>query len=133
MIVPYKSAGYKVFIPYTILNENPDFYGENRVLVTFKQEDITHNFFASYAPWSVKGSTNLKAIFKENTYFIIKYDLNNEFVIDIHRLEHIYEKVTSEDGKLCIYSDENFGNVNIYYEKDSLNDEKKIPLDFFSF
>ena len=126
----YKSAGYKVFIPYTILNENPDFYGENRVLVTFKQEDITHNFFASYAPWSVKGPTNLKAIFKENTYFIIKYDLNNEFVIDIHRLEHIYEKVTSEDGKLCIYSDENFGNVNIYYEKDSLNDEKKIPLDY---
>ena len=126
----YNYAGYKVFIPYTILKNNPEIIGENRILVTFKQEGITHNLFASYASHNIRKSSDLRAIIKENTYFIFKYDLNNELIIDINDLEHVYDTVTVEDEKLCIYSPENYGNVNLYYAKDSINDEIRIPFDF---
>ena len=126
----YESSGYKVNIPYSTLKDNPDFSGENRILVSFTQEGITHNVFSGFARNDVKRSSDLRAIIKEDTYFIIKYDLNNDVIIDMHHLDHLYDKVTAEDDKLCIYSPENYGKVNLYYEKDSINDEIIIPFDY---
>lgn len=126
----YNASGYKVFIPYTVLKEHPEFFGENRVLVTFKQEGKTHNLFASYASNEVKRSSDLRANIKENTYFMFKYDLNNELIIDIYNLEHVYDTLTSENDKLCIYSPENYGSVVLFYEKDSINDEIRIPFEY---
>ena len=126
----YVASGYKISIPYSILNDNPDLSGENRISVSFTQDGVTHNVFSGFARNDVKRSSDLRAIIKEDTYFIIKYDLNNDVIIDMHHLEHLYDKVTAEDDKLCIYSPENYGNVNLYYEKDSLNDEIIIPFDY---
>lgn len=126
----YAASGYKISIPYSILNDNPDFSGENRISVSFTQDGITHNVFSGFARNDVKRSSDLRANIKEDTYFIIKYDLNNDVIIDMHHLEHLYDKITAEDNKLCIYSPENYGNVNLYYEKDSINDEIIIPFDY---
>lgn len=126
----YDSSGYKVIIPYSILKDNPDFAGENRILVSFTQEGITHNAFSGTAGWRVKKSSDLRAIIRENTYFIIKYDLNGDIVIDMFDLEHIYDTVTAEEDKLCIYSPVDYGNVSLFYEKDSLNDEMRLPFEY---
>lgn len=127
----YDSSGYQVHIPYSELINDPDFVGENRILISFKQKGITHNYFAGITRKNVRRSSEFKARIYENTYFSINYDLNTELIFVVSPIKHIYDNVAIENNKLCIYSSNN-GNLFLCYDKDSINKEYKIPLDYDS-
>ena len=79
----YKKAGYKINIPYSKFYNNPDFTGENRIMVSFTQQGINHNFFAGSAKVNVRDASDMQARIYENTYFRCKYALKNEIMIEI--------------------------------------------------
>ncbi|WP_407424502.1 CDP-glycerol glycerophosphotransferase family protein [Methanobrevibacter sp.] len=126
----YDSSGYKVIIPYEDLNNNPDFEGENRILVSFTQEDINYNFFAGSARADVRKDTDSKANIYRDTYFQFKYTPKNEIVIDVMSLKSKFERIGIEDDNLCIHSGRYEGDLLAYYEADSINPEEKIPFEY---
>ena len=125
----YDASGYKVIIPYDVLNNNPDFEGENRIMVSFTQEDINYNFFAGSAKADVRNATDMKANIVGDTYFQFRYTPKNEIIIDVMTLKDKFESITVEDDTLCIHSGYN-GDLLVYYEADSINPEVKIPFDY---
>jgi len=126
----YDSASFQVHIPYSKLINNPEFNGENRIKVNFKQDDVVHNYFLSNPKKRVASSSRLKARIYENTYLFIDYDEYNELILNIHPIKYYYEKVMIEDGQLCIYSPKDQGNLFLCYDEDLINDKYKIPLDY---
>ena len=127
--VSYKGAGYKLYIPYEKIKDNSDFIGENRIVIKFKQDNITHTLFAGGVKKKIRDKSNLKII-KGNTYFSIKYELNNEIIIDLSKIKHKYEKIGFKDNKLFIESSENNGKMVIHYEENCLDKEQNIPLNY---
>ncbi|WP_297824837.1 bifunctional glycosyltransferase family 2 protein/CDP-glycerol:glycerophosphate glycerophosphotransferase [uncultured Methanobrevibacter sp.] len=126
----YKKAGYKINIPYSKFYNNPDFTGENRIMVSFTQQGINHNFFAGSAKVNVRDASDMQARIYENTYFRFKYTLKNEIIIEIFPLKRSYDKVTVENGNLCIHSPQFNGDLFVYYPEDSLNCEVKMKFDW---
>lgn len=128
--VRYNHAGYKIKIPYTLIRDNKDFIGENRILVTFKQHDITYNFFAGIAKKDVRNKSDLKAIMRGDNYFCIKYDICHQFILDVHPIRHRYEEISVTNNRLCISTPKFFGKVFACYEEDEFNEKIRIPLDY---
>ena len=126
----YKASGYKVIIPYEDLNGNPDFEGENRILVSFTQEGISHNFFAGSAKTDVCDITALRANIYGDSYFTIKYTMKNEVIIDVSPLKGGYDSVTMENDNICITSPKYDGELSVYYPADSINGEVRIPFEY---
>ena len=125
----YNASGYKIIIPYDEFRDNPDFEGENRILMSFTQEDITYNFFAGSAKADVRNATDMRANISEDTYFQIRYTPKNEVIIDVKPLEGCFDEILIEDDCICIPSPEN-GELLVHYEADSINDEVNIPFEY---
>ena len=125
----YSASGYKIIIPYDILGNNPDFEGENRIMVSFTQEDINYNFFAGSARADVRRATEMRANIVGDTYYQFKYTPKNEIIIDVMAVNDKFESIASVDDRLCIYSQYN-GDLLAYYEADSINPELKVPFDY---
>ena len=126
----YEASGYKVSVPYNELINNPDFMGENKLLVTFKQEGVIHNYFAGAAKGNVRATSKLKGKVYENHYFGTDFNLNRELVVNISTVKHVFEEVAIEDQKLCIHSPENNGDIFLCYDEDSVNPEIRIPFNY---
>ena len=126
----YDASGYKIIIPYKDFNDNPDFEGENRILMSFTQEDINYNFFAGSAKADVRQASEFKAMIYKDSYFQIRYTPKNEVIIDVVHLKDKFEKITIEDDALCIHSPQYNGDLFVYYEADSINGEEKIPFEY---
>lgn len=126
----YSAAGYQVYVPYSKIMGNEKFLGENRILITFKQAGVTYNYFAGAARIDVRRTSDLKAKIVDDAYFFFKYDLNNELIIDISSIRNNPKKIYVEDDLLCIQTDNYHDDIFLVYEKDSINEEKKIPLEF---
>lgn len=126
----YNASGYKVIIPYADLNANPDFEGENRIMVSFTQEGISHNFFAGSAKEDVRKITNLRANIYGSSYFKIKYTMKNEVIVDVVPIREKFEKITINDDRICIHSPQFAGDLFVYYPADSINAEVKIPFEY---
>ncbi len=127
--VSYKGAGYKLYIPYEKIKDNPNFMGENRIVIKFTQDNITHTLFAGGAVKKVRDKNNLNVI-KGNTYFSIKYELNNEIIINLSKIKYKYENIGLEDDKLFIESSQYNGEMVIHYEANCLDKEQNIPLNY---
>ena len=125
----YGASGYKIIVPYDDLNGNQDFEGENRIMMSFTQEGINHNFFAGSARADVRKASNLKSNIYEDSYFQIKYTLKNEVIIDVLPMKDRFESITIEGDNIHIHSPYN-GDLLVYYEADSINDEVKIPFEY---
>ena len=123
----YKSAGYKVSIPYSELSDNPDFAGENRILVSFTQDGINENFFACSEKDDIRDETDMHANICNDTYFRFRYTLRNEVIIEVIPLEDRCDGITMEDNSICIHTQDD-DELSVYYKADSINDEAKIPL-----
>ena len=126
----YKGAGYEVYIPYAEIRDNADFVGENRIIVRFEQDGIVKNFFAGVAKKDVRMVSEDKAIMRGDNYFCLKYDVNNELIIDISSVKHRYEELVPEENKVYIMSPEFYGNMVLHYDKDSINEEHEIPIEY---
>lgn len=125
----YEASGYEIHIPYSIIND--DFLGENRIVVNFKQNGITQTFFAGEALKKIKNKTNLNVKLVENKYFVIKYSLLNELIIDFS-FKDLYDTIYFEDNKLFIGCEDYNGDLFAFYPKDSINNEKYVPLTYDS-
>ncbi len=128
--VSYKGAGYKLYIPYEKIKDNPNFMGENRIVIKFTQDNITHTLFAGSAGKGVRNKSDSKATIKGDTYFSIKYELNHEIIIDISKVENRYEKIGFKDSKLFIESSEDNGEMVVHYEANCLDKEQNIPFSY---
>lgn len=126
----YKAGGYKFYIPYSAFKDNPDFYGENRIMISFKQGDVTYNYFAGVAKANVRIHSDLKAKLVDDTYFYIKYDFNNELIINISSVKNSADKIDVAENRLTVHTPEYHGKMYLVYEKDSINPERKIELDY---
>ena len=124
----YKSSGYKIVIPYSQIADNPDFEGENRILVSFTQEDINYNFFAGSAKVDVRDLSDNFAKIYGDSYFRFKYTMKNEIIIEVSPLKNKFDKITLESNNICIHSQQHDDELFVYYEADSINDEMKIPF-----
>ena len=128
----YKKAAYIVKIPYSEFHDNPDFMGENRIMVSFTQQGINHNFFAGSAKANVRDASEMHARVYEDTYFRFKYTPKNEIIIEMLPLKKSYERIELENNRLCIYSPQNDGELLVHYPEDSLNPELNIPFEWDS-
>ena len=126
----YESAGFVVQVPYDEIINNPNFIGENRILVNFKQDTLEFNYFLAHLKKNVRTTSYLKARIYEDHYIFIDYDEYNELILNVKPIKYCYEKVTIEDNKLCIHSPNFNGDLFICYENDLINDERKIPLSY---
>ena len=124
----YKCASYRLNIPYSLLANDPDFYGENRIMVSFTQEGINHNFFSGSARKTLRDVSDQHAMIYDNAYFRIAYTLKDELIIEVSPIENLYGEISIEDGSLCIHSDKDNGEMYVYYPEDSLNSEVKVPF-----
>ncbi|WP_407454507.1 CDP-glycerol glycerophosphotransferase family protein [Methanobrevibacter sp.] len=125
----YEYAGYNVHIPYSKLANNEKFYGQNLIRISFKQEDITHNFFAGSAKQDVRNLSYNKAMIYDDCYFNIGYTKKDEIIINIQPLNNVCEKIEIENGDICIYSNYN-GEMSVYYEADSFNPEASLAFNY---
>lgn len=126
----YDSAGFEVYVPYDEIINNPNFMGENRILVNFKQDTIDYNYFLCHLKKNVRTTSYLKARIYEDNYIFIDYDEYDELILNVKPIKYCYEKITIEDDKFCIYSPMNNGDLILCYENDLLNDESRIPLSY---
>ena len=126
----YKASGYKVIIPYSEISSNPDFEGENRILVSFTQEDIKYNFFAGSARFETRKNTENLANIYNDSYFRFKFTEKSEIIIEVSPVKNRYDQITAEDNEICIRSQKNDDELFVYYEADSINDEIRIPFDY---
>ena len=124
----YKKAGYKLNIPYDDLMDNPDFAGENRILVSFTQDGITRNFFSGSAKQDLREKSDMQAKIHDNTYFRFKYTLKHEIIIEVMPIKSIFANASIENGNICIPAPEFCGDLFVHYPRDSLNEEEKIPF-----
>ena len=123
----YEYSGYKLSIPYSLLSDDPDFQGENKILVSFKQDDLSYNFFAGLAEIELVLKNNLLAKIYDDSYFRFRFTLKNEIIIDVSPIKDKFNEITQEDNNLCIHSP-NDDNLFVYYPADSINAEKRVPL-----
>ncbi len=123
----YEASGYEVYIPYSVVGS--DFLGENRIVVNFKQNGIDQTFFAGQAQQKIMKKSNLKVKLIENKYFIFKYSPLNDLIIDLSYKDR-YSNISFEDNKLSIDSSDYNRDLFLFYPKDSINNEKYIPLTF---
>ena len=126
----YNASGYRIIIPYDDLDGNPDFEGENRIMASFTQEDITYNFFAGSAKSEVLAVTDMMANIHGDSYFRIKYTMKEEVIVEVLPLKHKYEKIDMEDAGIRIHSPQFAGDLFVYYPSDSINDEVMIPFEY---
>jgi CDP-glycerol glycerophosphotransferase len=124
----YECAGYKLKIPYELLYDNPDFLGLNRIIVSFKQDGIEYNYFAGAAKYEVRAVSNRNAQIYKDKFFRFSYTFRNELIIEILELENCYEKLSIDEGYLCIHSPQDDGDIFVKYEANSLNDEVYVPF-----
>ena len=124
----YDASGYQIILPYSQLSGNPDFEGENRIMVSFTQNDINYNFFAGSAKADVRKESDMMARIDGDSYFRIKYTLKNEVIIEVIPLKVKYEKISVENDSICIHSPQYDGEMYLYYPPDSINGEVKIPF-----
>lgn len=129
--ISYNSSGYEVKIPYSKLINNPDFIGQNRIRITFKQDDIVYSYFAGAAKKNVQRTSKNKARIYEDTYFSIDYDLYRQLIFNIKPVKHTFDNVFIENDELCIASDY-VDDLFICYDKGSSVGEFKVPIDYNS-
>ena len=123
----YKAAGYTVFVPYELIEDNEDFLGENKIIVVFKQRGVTHNIFAGNAKKNVRSRSENRAILIGKTYMSIGYDKNNEIIINVSKARHSYDRIEIEDDDLCIFGPYD-GDVFLHYNKSFISSESNIPF-----
>ncbi|WP_405303916.1 CDP-glycerol glycerophosphotransferase family protein [Methanobrevibacter sp.] len=126
----YNASGYKVIIPYSEISKSPDFEGENRIMVSFTQEDINYNFFAGSARFDIRQKTEMQANIYNDSYFRFKYTPKNEIIIEVLPVENRYDDISIEESDICISSQNGSDDLFVYYEADSINGEVKIPFDY---
>ncbi len=120
----YNHSGFKVYVPYSEIKDNEELLGENRIIVTFKQNEVEHNFFMGFAKKDVRNKSNMTAIMRGNNYFRIKYDVHNKLIIEINKVKTRIEKISVNDNQLCIHSP-NFGDIFLCN-----NEIDKIPIHY---
>lgn len=130
--IPYNASGYEVKIPFSKIVNNNDFFGENRIQVTFKQKDINFNYFAGPALWNVRRSSKLKARLYKNHYLYVDYDLNNDLLFNITPIEDVYENISINNNQLCIPSENYNGELFLCYDETLIENERIIPLEYDS-
>lgn len=128
----YDAAGYNVYIPYDILKDNPDFIGQNRIMVTFEQEGIKHSFYAGKAKQNVRAASTNKAKMRGNNYFSISYDYSNELIINVAPVKYRFDNIYITGDKLCLACENHLGDMHMHYDGDSINQEKNIPFKYNS-
>ena len=126
----YNASGYKVIIPYADLENDPDFEGENMIMVSFTQEDINYNFFAGSAKADVRAVTDLRANIHGDSYFKFRYTPKNEIIIEVQPLKDKYESISMENDCICIHSQKYCGDLFVHYPADSINSEVMIPFEY---
>ena len=125
----YSASGYEVYVPYDkVMNDN-DFVGDNRIQITFKQNDIVYNYFAGFAKKNVKSKSRNSAKLINDNYFSIDFDLYNRLIL---RISHVKpcEDISIKNNRLSIKSEDYNNEMFLYYEEDSINPERKIPLEY---
>ncbi|PWB88326.1 bifunctional glycosyltransferase/CDP-glycerol:glycerophosphate glycerophosphotransferase [Methanobrevibacter thaueri] len=128
----YDAASFQVHVPYSKLIDDPEFNGENRIEVNFKQDDVVYNYFLSKPKKRSFTASNLKARIYENTYIYIAYDEYKELILNINPIKYCYDEVMIKEDKLCINSPEHNGDLYLCYDENLLNDEYNVPLDYNS-
>lgn len=128
MNIPYEYAGFKVYVPYSEIRDNEELSGENRIIITFKQDEIYHNFCAGAAKNNVRNKSDMKAIMRGDNYFCTKYDLNHSLILDIHPVKHRYEEISVENDRFNIHTPEFYGDIFIDYAGDDFHKEHRIPF-----
>ena len=126
----YDAASFKVHVPFSKLINDPEFNGENRIEVNFKQGEVVHNYFLAHPKKRVITSSRLKARIYENTYFSIDYDEYMELILNINPIDYCYEKVAIEDNQLCIYSPKYNGDLFLCYDEELINEGYRVPFDY---
>ncbi len=127
--ISYESSGYTLTIPFSRLINNEDFMGENRVEVIFRQKDVLYKYFVTPKYVNLENK-KLKSRIYKNHYFALDYDVNKELILRIAPVDYCYEKVEIENNQLSIYSPNYNGDMFLFYEKNPINDEYKIPLEY---
>lgn len=122
--ISYVASGFRLKINYSEIRDNDSIVGENRIVVTFKQNGMEDHFFLGRIRDNIKSKTNLKAIMRGDNYFCIKYDRGNQFILDVSPVLHRYDKMSVADNKLCIHTPEFYGNIFMEY------DDCSIPFDY---
>lgn len=138
----YDAAGYKIFIPFSKICDDEDFFGENRISVDFKlngiyqspflsyeKKELCQNFFLGYAKKDIRQKTNMKAVIYKNTYFRIRYTLKDEIIIEALPLKNYFKEIRLDENVLKLDSD-HIGNLFVYYEEYSINEEEKIAFEY---
>ena len=125
----YKCCGYKFYIPYSVFKDE-GFHGENRIMVSFRQDDVTFNYFAGVARNNVKIDSEFKAKLVDDTYIFFQYDFNDELIINASGMENGADSIGVVDDKLTVHTPKYHGKMFLVYEKDSINPERKIELDY---
>ncbi len=128
----YSACGYEVDIPYDDIAGDKDFYGENRIWITFKQHGITKHYLAGVSKRNVKASSDDKAMVSGNHHFCLKYDLDNSLILDIHPVRHMFDNLFVDGEKLCIESPEFVDDIVLRYQKDSINPERNEKVEYNS-
>ena len=126
----YRAASFEVYVPYEDIINNPDFLGENRILVNFKQDSIEHNYFLCHLKKRIKTSSYLKARIFNDNYLFIDYDEYDELILNVKPIRYCFEKVDLVNNQLCIYSPEYNGDLFLCYEKDLINDARRMPFSY---
>lgn len=126
----YDGSGFNVIIPFEKIGGNPDFLGENRIMVTFKQHNVTHNYYLGRAKKSARTISKDKARIFNNSYISIDYDFNNEIIIKVSPVKHIFKKMYLDNNCLCLNAETLVGSLVMYYPADSINSASVVPFDY---
>lgn len=124
----YNSSGYKIHLNLKEICSNEFIDGENRILMRYEQNDIKRNYFISFLRKEDELSKEGHAGRSKEKYFLVKYDYNNNLIIDISSKEYLNEKISVENNELCIFSQKSLGKLYLDYSQNGMN----VPLDYDS-
>ena len=94
----------------------------------YEQNDIKRNYFISFLRKEDELSKEGHAGRSKEKYFLVKYDYNNNLIIDISSKEYLNEKISVENNELCIFSQKSLGKLYLDYSQNGMN----VPLDYDS-
>lgn len=127
--ISYEASGYKLTVPFSRIINNDDFIGENRIEVIFRQKEVLYKYFVTPKFVSL-GNNKLKSRIYKNHYFALDYDVNKELILNVSKINHVYDDVGIENNQLVIPSQDYNGEMFLCYDKNLINDEYKVPFEY---
>lgn len=119
----YNASGYEVYVPYEKIIDNEDFEGDNRILVTFRQDGTEYNYFAGFARRNVRSSSRFTAHLIKDNHFSIDFDLYNRLIFKVAHISP-FSDISIRNSCLTI------NGVECEEELLVQSDEKRIPFKY---